>query len=106
MGVIGGDRGELHDDLGQKLADLATVVRPKLTIIDATRLLLRSGPQGGNIDDVKVRDAVLASIDPVAADAFATTLFGMQPDEIESTVAAAKHGLGEMNLSRIKVIQA
>jgi uncharacterized protein (DUF362 family) len=103
MGVIGGNRGRLHHDLGQSLADLATVVQPKLTIIDASRILLRNGPQGGDIADVKKTDTLIASTDPVAADAYATTLFGMQPEEIESTVAAYRMGLGEMDLARIRV---
>jgi uncharacterized protein (DUF362 family) len=106
MGVLGGNRGNLHHELGQSLADLATVIRPKLTLIDATRILLRNGPQGGDVKDVKKLDTLIASADPVAADAYATTLFGMQPDAIASTVAAYKLGLGEMDLARIKVLEA
>jgi uncharacterized protein (DUF362 family) len=106
MGVLGGNRGHMHQNIGQKLADLATVIRPKLTLIDATRILLRNGPQGGNLDDVKILDTVVASADPVACDAFATTLFDMQPKEISSTVAAYKMGLGEMDLARMQIIQA
>lgn len=106
MGVLGGDRGQMHHDLGQKLADLATVVSPKLTVIDATRILLRNGPQGGDLDDVMVLDTIIASTDPVACDAFATTLFDLQPKEISSTVAAYKLGLGEMDLARMQIIQA
>jgi len=106
MGVLGGNRGQMHHDLGQKLADLATVVRPKLTVIDATRILLRNGPQGGNIDDVKILDTIIASADPVACDAYATTLFDMQPEDINSTVAAYKLGLGEMDLARMRIIKA
>ncbi len=106
MGVLGGNRGQMHHNLGQKLADLATVIRPKLTLIDATRILLRNGPQGGNTDDVEILDTVIASADPVACDAYATTLFNLQPEEIGSTVAAYKLGLGEMDLSRMQIIQA
>lgn len=106
MGVLGGNRGQMHHDLGQKLADLATVVRPKLTVIDATRILLRNGPQGGNIADVKIMDTVIASADPVACDAYATTLFDLRPDAISSTVAAYELGLGEMELERMQIIQA
>jgi uncharacterized protein (DUF362 family) len=106
MGVLGGNRGQMHHNIGQKLADLATVVRPKLTVIDATRILLRNGPQGGSLDDVKVLDTLLASTDPVAADSYATTLFGLRPDEIDSTVAAYRMGLGEMALDKMKIVQA
>jgi uncharacterized protein (DUF362 family) len=106
MGVLGGNRGQMHQNIGQKLADLATVVRPKLTVIDATRILLRNGPQGGDIDDVKILDTIIASADPVACDAYATTLFDLQPEEISSTVAAYKLGLGEMDLAKMRIIQA
>ncbi|OQX18368.1 MAG: cytoplasmic protein [Desulfobulbaceae bacterium A2] len=106
MGVIGGNRGMLHHELGQSLADLATVIRPKLTLIDATRILLRNGPQGGNLNDVRKTDTLIASADPVAADAYATTLFDLQPEAIESTVAAYRMGLGEMELERIQVLHA
>ena len=105
MGVIGGNRGSWHHDLGQKLADLVTVIEPKLTVIDATRILLRNGPQGGNIDDVKVLDTLIAATDPVAADAYATTLFGLQPKDIDSTVAAYKMGLGEMDIAKMKIVR-
>ena len=107
MGIIGGNRGKLHHNLGQELADLATVVQPKLTVIDATRILMRNGPQGGRVEDVQVLDTVIASSDPVAADAYATTLFDMQPQDIASTLAAYKMGLGEMDINKmaIKTVQ-
>jgi len=106
MGVIGGNRGSLHHDLGQSLADLATVIKPKLTLIDATRILLNNGPQGGNLADVRRMDTLIASADPVAADAYATTLFELRPDAIDSTVAAYRMGLGEMDLEKIRVVTA
>ncbi len=105
MGVIGGRRGSLHHDLGQNLADLATVIRPSLTIIDATRILLDNGPQGGSLDDVKQLDTLIASVDPVAADALATTLFGLQPDAISATVAAYRMGLGEMDPEKMNIVE-
>ena len=103
MGVIGGNRGRLHYNLGQELADLATVVQPKLTLIDATRMLMSNGPQGGRLSDVKVADTVVASGDPIAADAYTTTLFGLQPEDIESTVAGHRMGLGEMDLKKMNI---
>ncbi len=106
MGILGGNRGKLHHYIDQKLADIATVFRPTLTVIDATRLLMRNGPQGGSIDDVKVTNTVLASIDPVAIDAYATTLFDMTPDSIETTVAAHRLGLGEIDLTKVTIIQS
>lgn len=106
MGIMGGNRGYIHRNLEVALADVNAHVKSHLTIIDATRILTAHGPQGGNLADVKVLNKVIASTDTVAADAFATTLFGLKPADIPVTVAAFKRGLGEMNLDKIKVVKA
>jgi uncharacterized protein (DUF362 family) len=106
MGIMGGNRGYIHRNLDVALADVNSHVKTHLTIIDATRILTAHGPQGGNIADVKVLNKVIASTDTVAADAYATTLFGMKPADIPVTVTAYKRGLGEMNLDKIKIVRA
>ncbi len=105
MGILGGRRGRIHFDLDQNLADLNTVVKPDVTVVDATRILLRNGPQGGSLSDVRVTDTVIASADPVAADAYATTLFNMTPGEVGATKAAFKMGLGRMDLDKCRIRQ-
>lgn len=105
MGVIGGKRGMIHWSLDQRIADLNTALLPRLTVIDATRILLANGPSGGNIEDVKVMDTLIASADTVAADAYATTMFGMKPNDIASTVAGHELGLGQMDLGKIEVVK-
>ena len=74
-------------------------------MIDATRILTAHGPTGGSLRDVRTTNKVIASTDIVAADAYATSLFGIKPQEIAITVTAYKRGLGEMNLDKIKVIR-
>lgn len=106
MGIMGGTRGYIHRNLDVALADLNAHFKSHLTLIDATRILTAHGPQGGNIADVKVLNKVIASTDVVAADAFATTLFGLKPSDIPVTVAAHKRGLGEMDLAKIRVVKA
>ncbi|MHB8109524.1 MAG: DUF362 domain-containing protein [Syntrophorhabdaceae bacterium] len=106
MGVMGDSRGFIHRSIEDALADVNSVVKSHLVIIDATRILTDHGPQGGNLKDVKILNKVLASRDIVAADAYATTLFGMKPGDIATTVTAYKRGLGEMNLNKIKMIKA
>ncbi len=103
MGAVGGWRGRLHYDLGPKLADLNTVIRPKLTLIDASRVIVKNGPQGGDLADVKILDTLIGSKDPVAADAYATTLFGLLPKEIEATAHAHNRGLGQMDLNQCRI---
>jgi uncharacterized protein (DUF362 family) len=103
MGVVQ-DRDGMHArGLHQSIADVATVVRPQLTIIDAIRILTANGPTGGNLDDVKKTDTLIASTDVVAADAYATTLFGMTGQEIGYIKYGAEMGLGEMDLTKIKI---
>jgi len=97
------DRGAIHNNLGQRIADLTSLFRPKLTVVDAIRMLMRHGPSGGNLDDVKKMDTIIVSPDIVAADSYATTLFGLQPDDIEYIRAASQMGLGNSNLKNLKI---
>lgn len=106
MGIMGDNRGYIHRSIEDALVDINSIVRSHLVIIDATRILTAHGPQGGNLKDVKVLNKVIASRDIVAVDAYTTTLFGMKPEDISTTVTAHKRGMGEMNLNRIKVIKA
>lgn len=105
MGIMGGNRGSIHRHIDSALADINAVVKSRLTVIDATRILTANGPQGGEPRDVKVLNKVLASRDIVAVDAVATTLFGLRPEAISTTVAAYRRGLGEMNMSGIRILR-
>lgn len=102
MGVIGGNRGMLHRNIDEALADINSVIHSDLTIVDATRILVANGPQGGNPEDVKKLDTLIASADIVAADSYAATLFGYRPEEIPTIVAGARRGLGIMDLNKVK----
>jgi uncharacterized protein (DUF362 family) len=104
MGVIR-DRPAIHRNIGQRLADLAARIRPALTIVDAVRILTRNGPTGGNLADVQQLDTIIASPDIVAADAFAGTLFGLQPDGLDYVRAAAAMGLGRMDLENLIIAE-
>ncbi len=106
MGIMGGNRGYIHRQIEDALADVNSVVKSHLVVIDATRILTAHGPTGGSLKDVKVLNKVVASTDIVAADAYATGLFGLKPQDIAITVAAAKRGLGEINPDRVKLIKA
>ena len=94
---------QFHRNLGQRIADLASLFRPTLTVVDAVRILTAHGPSGGSLDDVKQTNTVIASPDMVAADAYATTLFGLTGSDISYIQAATDMGLGRMDLSSLKV---
>ena len=103
MGVIL-NRGTLHaNGLHLSITDLSTVVRPHLTVIDATRILIANGPTGGSMNDVRRMDTVIASADVVAADAYAATLFNMTGADIEYIRLGDQRGLGTMDLKSINI---
>jgi uncharacterized protein (DUF362 family) len=94
---------QIHFNLGQRVADVASLVRPTLTVVDAVRTLMTHGPTGGNLGDVRMRNTVIASQDLVAADAYAATLFDLRGADIPYVKAAAEMGLGTLDLETIKV---
>jgi uncharacterized protein (DUF362 family) len=102
MGIIQRPN-QFHRNLHQRIADLSTRVRPALTVVDAVRILTAHGPGGGNLNDVKKLDTVIASTDVITADAYATTLFGLTADDIGYIRLGAEMGLGEKNWSAVKV---
>lgn len=104
MGAIGGWRGRCHVGLHQNIADMNLVLRPDLHVLDCTRILLRNGPSGGDVNDVAVKNLVFAGPDPVALDAKGTTLFGLAPGDIGYIARAHDLGLGTMDLDKVKFL--
>jgi len=102
MGTIRG-REQIHPSFERNLVDLATLVRPHITVIDAIRTLMANGPTGGGMEDVKVQNTLIFSPDIVAADSYATRLFDMTPEDIPYILAAAERGLGKADLSGLKI---
>ncbi len=97
------NRGSLHANLGERIVDLYTLFKPKLIVVDAYRMLMNNGPTGGNLNDVKLAKTLIASHDIVAADAYATTLFGLKPEQIAYVKAGAERGFGTLDLKSIKI---
>ena len=96
------DRRAWHrDGLHQCIADFSTFIKPKLTVIDATRILLTKGPQGPG--DLGHPDEIILSTDPVAADAYAATLFKKEPFDIGYIKIAHEMGVGCGDLKRIQI---
>lgn len=96
-------RGTFHGDLHQNIADLTTLFRPQLTVVDAVYMLMAHGPTGGSLSDVRQQNTVIASPDIVAADAYAATLFGKQPQEIGYIGIGAAMGLGSADLQALRI---
>jgi uncharacterized protein (DUF362 family) len=101
MGVIGGSRGRLHQDLTNTLPDLLAFIKPTLVVLDGVRVLKANGPTGGNLADVLRKDTVIASADPVAGDAAAAVLFGLKPQQVGCIVEANARGLGKIDFESL-----
>jgi len=116
MGTIpNSEKGRFHTlDLSQSIADLNTVIRPNLSIIDGTSAMVRTGPTGGDMVKSKI---IIASEDPVAADRVASWKLQEIEDEvgvsphhrfdaanIRHILASGELGVGNCNLESIRII--
>lgn len=96
------DRVFFHrNGLHQCIADITTVVTHTLVIMDANRILLTNGPSGPG--ETREEKTVIAGTDPVAVDAYATTLFNRTPDDIPHIRYAYELGVGEMDLKKLTI---
>ncbi|RJQ45411.1 MAG: DUF362 domain-containing protein [Nitrospiraceae bacterium] len=103
MGIMGGERNQIHQKLDRSLVDLSMVVKPTLTVLDAVRVLTANGPQGGNLADVQRLDTVIVSMDQVAVDSYGATLFGMKGSDLGYVKIAADYGIGKMDLEKVRI---
>lgn len=104
IGITGKARIAFHADLDRSIAELAALMRPTLTVVDASRVLMQHGPQGGSLDDVKPVRTVAAGVDPVALDAWACTLFGGAAMPASLHLAAAM-GLGRLDFAALAPVE-
>ena len=96
------DRGFWHrSGLHQCIADFGTLVKAHLTIVDATRIMVTNGPRGPG--ELKTPNQIVFGTDPVAVDAYAATLFGMQPFDVPHIQIAHDMGLGCGDLAQVDV---
>jgi uncharacterized protein (DUF362 family) len=104
-GVLGGQRVKLHQNIHLSIVDLALMMKPTLTVLDATRILLANGPTGGSLADVKQLDTIAVSTDEVALDAFGAGLLGLAPGEVGFIVEGMKAGLGTLEWRSKKLVE-
>ncbi len=99
------DRGFWHkNNLHQCIADFAGFLNARWTIVDATRIMLDSGPQGP-AKKMKEPNQLIVSRDQVAADAVAAMLFVDSPAKIGYLKIAGEMGIGVSDPARINIIR-
>ena len=103
MGVVW-DRGFYHqNNLHQAIVDFLLLRKPTLNILDAYHPMVRNGPRGKTVADVVEMRTLLASVDPVALDAAAAKLLGLDPARIEYINIADEMKIGRKDLARVDV---
>ena len=105
MGLIL-DRRIMHSrySLDGSIVDLADFLKPQLAIIDATRVLTTGGPGGPGL--VIQPGEVIASADPVAADATAVAAYEwygrkIDPSQVKHLKLAHERGLGRLDIENL-----
>jgi uncharacterized protein (DUF362 family) len=79
-GLLGGRRNQFHQAIHNIVSDLGFMLNPTLMIIDGTRVMMKNGPTGGRLDDVREGNTVVASVDQLACDAWCyENLLGRDP---------------------------
>jgi uncharacterized protein (DUF362 family) len=109
MGLIR-DRVPFHQemDLNQGIADLATVIRPQLTLLEARYALLTNGPTGpGQVEEV---GKYLAGFDPVAVDSVGVGLAAWEGriqagSDVPHIAMAQEHGVGIADRDQIDLVE-
>jgi uncharacterized protein (DUF362 family) len=104
FGITTVGRMRLHSDVQRAIAELAALMRPTLTVVDASRVLMENGPEGGSLSDVKPVRAIAAGIDPVALDAWAMQLFPGKPLPAHLGLAAGL-GLGRVDYAALSPVE-
>lgn len=87
--------------LDQCIADLNTIIRPALCIVDATEFITTNGPFGPG--KLLRPQKIVAGVDRIAVDSFCTTLWGMNPEDIIMIRRGFEHGLGEIDLKKVRI---
>ena len=103
LGAVGGPRNQFHQGLQYAMIDLATFFKPALTVLDAYRILVRNGPQGGKLTDTQLTKTVVAGVDYAAVDALGATFLAIKPEELSELKLVGEKGLGHIDLEKLKI---
>lgn len=87
--------------LSQCVADLNLLRTPDLAVADATTILTSSGPFGPG--KLAKPQTVVAGASAVSVDAYCTRFLGLDASRVAMIVRSAALGLGETNMSKVKV---
>lgn len=100
MGVLA-SKGSMHTGgLSKNIADLASIVRPRVAVIDG----IIAGEGHETSGDPVEMNLVIAGTDPVAVDAVGAAVMEVPPTEVKHLNLAAQKGLGTCDLDEITIL--
>ncbi|MHA1729128.1 MAG: DUF362 domain-containing protein [Promethearchaeota archaeon] len=89
------------EDFSAALADIYSVSKPQLTVIDGYLAMEGKGPAMG---DVVKMDLIIAGFDPVALDTTVCNIIGIDPKNVMYISKAETKNLGSTNLSEFEIL--
>ncbi len=104
-GLLGGRRNIFHQDIHTIIQELAMMIKPTLVVLDGTTTMMRNGPTGGSLADLKKTHMMIVSTDQVAADAFGATLLDKTIDELAFIKKAETAGLGTADFQSLNPVR-
>ena len=72
-GLLGNPRNQFHQNIHGIISDFALMMKPTLVIADGRKLLMRNGPTGGSLNDVKKSDTIVVGTDGTSVDSWCVT---------------------------------
>ncbi len=88
-------------DFARVIADIYSLTKPHLSIVDAVVCMEGDGPSSGN---PKYLGLLFAGTDAVALDMVAAKIMGFKDGEIEITSTAQEKGLGAESFSEMEMV--
>jgi len=95
------NKEQYHPSLPKVIADVNSILKPDLCIIDGLVAMEGKGPGFG--DPVEMNLLIVGN-DPVATDAVAASVIGIAPNSVPHTKETAKRGIGEIELRKISLL--
>ncbi len=95
-GLLGNPRNQFHQNIHGIISDFALMMKPTLVIADGRKLLMRNGPTGGSLNDVKRGDTMVVGTDHTAVDSWCVSkLLERSRSDIIYLDKVIKRGLGQ-----------
>ncbi len=94
-GLLGNPRNQFHQNIHGIISDFALMMKPTLVIADGRKLLMRNGPTGGSLNDVKRGDTIVVGTDHTSVDSWCVSKLLEKPrDQIIYLDKVIARGLG------------